>query len=210
MYIFMRSWPTLILYSYQVFPEGGVRGKLHQNRDDKKNLHFFSPEYGCECDHIFTSSLNFWFIYFIFPSLFSACEDDYAIDIFSFGICALEVSYQQSMTWQCYILHTALYSTEMWQVPYEIMFKLLQMAVLEIQANGDSVVSKEAIASAGQSLEDPLMRVRVQGWVMFNRHDICFSKYNRTHDCHLADDKTGKQTQQHRLTFKEEPILDLQ
>ena len=33
------------------------------------------------------------------------------------------------------------------------------MAVLEIQANGDAVVSKEAISSAGTSLEDPLMRV---------------------------------------------------
>lgn len=84
------------------------------------------------------------------------------------------------------------------------------MAVLEIQGNGDSAVSKEAIANAGQSLEDPLMRVRVQGWVRFNRHDRCFSKCNQTHDFHLADDKTGKPTQQHRLTFKEEPILDLQ
>ncbi len=73
------------------------------------------------------------------------------------------------------------------------------MAVLEIQANGDSVVSKEAIVNAGQSLEDPLMRVRVQGWVIFNRHDRCFSKYYQTHDFHLTDDKTGKQTQQHRL-----------
>lgn len=38
----------------------------------------------------------------------------------------------------------------------------LQMAVLEIQANGDSVVSKEAIVNAGHSLEDPLMRVSVK------------------------------------------------
>lgn len=36
------------------------------------------------------------------------------------------------------------------------------MAVLEIQANGDSAVSKEAIVNAGQSLEDPLMRVSVK------------------------------------------------
>ena len=33
------------------------------------------------------------------------------------------------------------------------------MAVLEIQANGDTAVSKEAIINAGQSLEDPLMKV---------------------------------------------------
>uniref|UniRef100_A0A8C2EDP2 Nuclear receptor-binding protein 2 n=1 Tax=Cyprinus carpio TaxID=7962 RepID=A0A8C2EDP2_CYPCA len=106
-----------------VFPEGGVRGKLHQNRDDKRNLHFFSPEYGCE-----------------------SCEDDYAIDIFSFGICALE------------------------------------MAVLEIQANGDSVVSKEAISNAGQSLEDPLMREFTQMCVRHNprlrptAHDLLFHR----------------------------------
>ncbi|XP_016093602.1 nuclear receptor-binding protein 2-like [Sinocyclocheilus grahami] len=104
-----------------VFPEGGVRGKLHQNRDDKRNLHFFSPEYG-------------------------SCEDDYAIDIFSFGICALE------------------------------------MAVLEIQANGDSVVSKEAISNAGQSLEDPLMREFTQMCVRHNprlrptAHDLLFHR----------------------------------
>uniref|UniRef100_A0A8C1UHV1 Nuclear receptor binding protein 2b n=1 Tax=Cyprinus carpio TaxID=7962 RepID=A0A8C1UHV1_CYPCA len=103
-----------------VFPEGGVRGKLHQNRDDKRNLHFFSPEYGCEYD--------------------------YAIDIFSFGICALE------------------------------------MAVLEIQANGDSVVSKEAISNAGQSLEDPLMREFTQMCVRHNprlrptAHDLLFHR----------------------------------
>ena len=36
------------------------------------------------------------------------------------------------------------------------------MAVLEIQANGDTAVSKEAIVNAGQSLEDPHMRVSVQ------------------------------------------------
>lgn len=38
---------------------------------------------------------------------------------------------------------------------------VLQMAVLEIQSNGDSsYVSQEAINSAIQSLEDPLQRVR--------------------------------------------------
>uniref|UniRef100_A0A8C1FVW0 Nuclear receptor binding protein 2b n=1 Tax=Cyprinus carpio carpio TaxID=630221 RepID=A0A8C1FVW0_CYPCA len=87
----------------------------------RRNLHFFSPEYG-------------------------SCEDDYAIDIFSFGICALE------------------------------------MAVLEIQANGDSVVSKEAISNAGQSLEDPLMREFTQMCVRHNprlrptAHDLLFHR----------------------------------
>ncbi|XP_028817395.1 nuclear receptor-binding protein 2-like [Denticeps clupeoides] len=90
-----------------VIPEASVHGKMRQQRDEKRNLHFFSPEYG-------------------------SGEDDYAIDIFSFGICALE------------------------------------MAVLEIQANGDSVVSKEAITNAGLSLEDPLMREFTQSCV---RHD---------------------------------------
>lgn len=38
---------------YPVFPEGGVHDKIHQHREDKKNLHFFSPEYGCELKHDF-------------------------------------------------------------------------------------------------------------------------------------------------------------
>uniref|UniRef100_A0A3B5M4M8 Nuclear receptor binding protein 2 n=1 Tax=Xiphophorus couchianus TaxID=32473 RepID=A0A3B5M4M8_9TELE len=90
-----------------VFPDASVHSKGRQHRDEQRNLHFFAPEYG-------------------------AGEDDYSIDIFSFGICALE------------------------------------MAVLEIQANGDSAVSKEAIVNAGQSLEDPLMREFTQSCL---RHD---------------------------------------
>ncbi|KAG7488829.1 hypothetical protein MATL_G00038020 [Megalops atlanticus] len=104
-----------------VFPEASVHGRVRHYRDEQRNLHFFSPEYG-------------------------SAEDDYAIDIFSFGICALE------------------------------------MAVLEIQANGDSVVSKEAITSAGQSLEDPLMReftqscVRHEAKMRPTAHDLLFHR----------------------------------
>lgn len=47
------------------------------------------------------------------------------------------------------------------------------MAVLEIQANGDSAVSKEAIVNAGQSLEDPLMRVSL-------KNTLCPEIYART------------------------------
>lgn len=43
------------------------------------------------------------------------------------------------------------------------------MAVLEIQSNGDSAVSKEAIDHAGQSLEDPLMRVKDLKLHIYNR-----------------------------------------
>ncbi|XP_048858040.1 nuclear receptor-binding protein 2 isoform X1 [Brienomyrus brachyistius] len=86
-----------------VFPEA-VHGNVQHHRNDKRTMHFFAPEYGLT-------------------------EDDPAIDIFSFGICALE------------------------------------MAVLEIQANGDTVVSSEAIVHAGQSLEDPLMREFIQSCV---------------------------------------------
>ena len=39
------------------------------------------------------------------------------------------------------------------------------MAVLEIQANGDTVVSKEAITNAAQSLEDPLIKASCTGVV---------------------------------------------
>ena len=44
------------------------------------------------------------------------------------------------------------------------------MAVLEIQANGDTAVSKEAIVNAGQSLEDPLMRVSLTSCPKYTEH----------------------------------------
>ncbi|KAL4623878.1 nuclear receptor-binding protein-like [Arapaima gigas] len=72
-------------------------------REEQKNLHFFAPEYGAVTD-VTT-----------------------AVDIYSFGMCALE------------------------------------MAVLEIQSNGESTyVPQEAINSAIQSLEDPLQREFIQ------------------------------------------------
>ncbi len=117
MYIFMRPWPTLILYSYLVFPEGGVRGKLHQNRDEKKNLHFFSPEYGCECDHIFTKLLALYILYISFSilSMWRWLRDWHLFfwDLYFGG----EMPTKHDLA--------APYSTEMWQVPYEIILKLL-------------------------------------------------------------------------------------
>uniref|UniRef100_A0A4W5PJ22 Nuclear receptor-binding protein n=1 Tax=Hucho hucho TaxID=62062 RepID=A0A4W5PJ22_9TELE len=72
-------------------------------REEQKSLHFFAPEYGAVAD-VTT-----------------------AVDIYSFGMCVLE------------------------------------MAVLEIQSNGESsYVSQEAINSAIQSLEDPLQREFIQ------------------------------------------------
>ncbi|KAH1172981.1 hypothetical protein KIL84_016820, partial [Mauremys mutica] len=72
-------------------------------REEQKNLHFFAPEYG-EVTNVTT-----------------------AVDIYSFGMCALE------------------------------------MAVLEIQGNGESsYVPQEAINSAIQLLEDPLQREFIQ------------------------------------------------
>ncbi|XP_058872069.1 nuclear receptor-binding protein 2-like isoform X2 [Acipenser ruthenus] len=103
-----------------VFPDA-VHGRIKHLRDEQRNLHFLAPEYG-------------------------SFEDKTAIDIFSFGICALE------------------------------------MAVLEIQANGDAIVSKEAVAHTGQSLEDPLMREFVQACVRHeakkrpSAHDLLFHR----------------------------------
>lgn len=72
-------------------------------REEQKSLHFFAPEYG------------------------AVASVTTAVDIYSFGMCALE------------------------------------MAVLEIQSNGDSsYVSQEAINNAIQSLEDPLQREFIQ------------------------------------------------
>lgn len=53
-------------------------------------------------------------------------------------------------------------NTEVLSSPLAFLFPSLQMAVLEIQGNGDSsYVPQEAISSAIQLLEDPLQRVRV-------------------------------------------------
>uniref|UniRef100_A0A7N6AET5 Nuclear receptor-binding protein n=1 Tax=Anabas testudineus TaxID=64144 RepID=A0A7N6AET5_ANATE len=72
-------------------------------QEEQKNFHFFAPEYGA-VDDVTT-----------------------AVDIYSFGMCALE------------------------------------MALLEIQGNGESsYVSQEAINNAIQSLEDPLQRELIQ------------------------------------------------
>lgn len=75
-----------------------LRSPIRVEREEPRNLHFFPPEYG-------------------------EVADGTAVDIFSFGMCALE------------------------------------MAVLEIQANGDTRVTEEAIARARHSLSDPNMRV---------------------------------------------------
>ncbi|XP_069882102.1 nuclear receptor-binding protein 2 isoform X1 [Dipodomys merriami] len=74
-----------------------LRSPIRAEREEQRNLHFFPPEYG-------------------------EVNDGTAVDIFSFGMCALE------------------------------------MAVLEIQANGDTRVTEEAIARARHSLSDPNMR----------------------------------------------------
>uniref|UniRef100_A0A803YMA8 Protein kinase domain-containing protein n=3 Tax=Neognathae TaxID=8825 RepID=A0A803YMA8_MELGA len=74
-----------------------LRSPIRIEREELRNLHFFPPEYGQKTDGT-------------------------AVDIFSFGMCALE------------------------------------MAVLEIQTNGDTRVSEEAIMRARHSLDDPNMR----------------------------------------------------
>ncbi|XP_043394824.1 nuclear receptor-binding protein 2 isoform X12 [Chelonia mydas] len=84
-----------------------LRSPIRIEREEQRNLHFFPPEYG----HV---------------------ADGTAVDIFSFGMCALE------------------------------------MAVLEIQPNGDSQVSEEAIARARHSLDDPNMRDFILGCLLLN------------------------------------------
>uniref|UniRef100_A0A8C7T0V3 Protein kinase domain-containing protein n=1 Tax=Oncorhynchus mykiss TaxID=8022 RepID=A0A8C7T0V3_ONCMY len=94
--------PYLIKTGHRVAPDT-INNHVKTCREEQKNLHFFAPEYGAVAD-VTT-----------------------AVDIYSFGMCALE------------------------------------MAVLEIQGNGESsYVSQEAINNAIQSLEDPLQREFIQ------------------------------------------------
>ncbi|XP_053101729.1 nuclear receptor-binding protein 2 isoform X1 [Hemicordylus capensis] len=85
-----------------------LRSPLRAEREEPRNLHFFPPEYG-------------------------RVADGTAVDVFSFGMCALE------------------------------------MAVLEIQPNGDSCcVTEEAIERARHSLDDPNMREFILGCLLPN------------------------------------------
>nr|XP_003230418.2 PREDICTED: nuclear receptor-binding protein [Anolis carolinensis] len=84
-----------------------LRSPVRTEREELRNLHFFPPEYG-------------------------RAADGTAVDIFSFGMCALE------------------------------------MAVLEIQSNGDACVTKEAIEQASYSLDDPNMQEFVLGCLLLN------------------------------------------
>ncbi|XP_061125683.1 nuclear receptor-binding protein isoform X1 [Syngnathus typhle] len=94
--------PLLFLSIVLVAPDT-INNHVKTCREEQKSLHFFAPEYG------------------------AVANVTTAVDIYSFGMCALE------------------------------------MAVLEIQSNGDSsYVSQEAINSAIQSLEDPLQREFIQ------------------------------------------------
>ncbi|KAM3839592.1 nuclear receptor-binding protein 2 isoform 3-T3 [Vipera latastei] len=109
---------------HRIFAEA-LPPELHSpcrtEREDPRNLHFFPPEYG-------------------------ETADGTAVDIFSFGMCALE------------------------------------MAVLEIQSNGDSSVTKEAIERARHSLDDPNMREFILGCLLLNpsrrptAHDLLFHR----------------------------------
>ncbi|XP_058035073.1 nuclear receptor-binding protein 2 isoform X2 [Ahaetulla prasina] len=107
------------VFSKALPPE--LHSPVHAEREDPRNLHFFPPEYG-------------------------EMADGPAVDIFSFGMCALE------------------------------------MAVLEIQSNGDSSVTREAIERARHSLDDPNMREFILGCLLLNpsrrptAHDLLFHR----------------------------------
>jgi len=85
-----------------VFAEA-IHGNVHQHRDEMRNQHFFAPEYGSKYLMPFTIFTPFanWkqrkIVLLIICNIHQyissspVAEDDYAIDIFSFGICALEV-----------------------------------------------------------------------------------------------------------------------
>ncbi|XP_077207390.1 nuclear receptor-binding protein 2 isoform X2 [Paroedura picta] len=95
---------------HRIFAEAipaDLRSPIRAGREEPQNLHFFPPEYG-------------------------RAADGTAVDIFSFGMCALE------------------------------------MAVLEIQSNGDAGVSEEAIERARHSLDDPNMREFILSCLLLN------------------------------------------
>lgn len=95
-----------VCMSFPVFPEA-IHGNVHQHRDETRNQHYFAPEYGCKClssapppslslSAFFSLVLPRYYlksssISFLLCFLSAVADDDYSIDIYSFGICALEV-----------------------------------------------------------------------------------------------------------------------
>lgn len=77
------------------------------------------------------------------------------MDIFSFGMCALEVL----APWPPGLAATSPHHLTCVVPSLCLTWPCPQMAVLEIQANGDTRVTEEAIARARHSLSDPNMRV---------------------------------------------------
>uniref|UniRef100_A0AAQ5YPU3 Protein kinase domain-containing protein n=1 Tax=Amphiprion ocellaris TaxID=80972 RepID=A0AAQ5YPU3_AMPOC len=100
---YLHSCDPPIIHGNLTFAPDTINSHVKTCHEEQKNLHFFAPEYGAD-DDVTT-----------------------AVDIYSFGMCALE------------------------------------MALLEIQGNGESsYVSQEAINNAIQLLEDPLQRELIQ------------------------------------------------
>lgn len=92
-----------------------------------------------------------------------------AVDIYSFGMCALEVSDESAMC----TLHIRRRKSSLQSV-VSLQSLCSQMAVLEISNGESSYVSPEAINSAIQSLEDPLQRV--SSGLAFHKKSAQFSQ----------------------------------
>ncbi|KAM6349894.1 nuclear receptor-binding protein 2 isoform 3-T3 [Podargus strigoides] len=99
-----------------------LRSPIRVEREELRNLHFFPPEYGPPMSAELSTAWGKQLCHGGADWALAEKADGTAVDIFSFGMCALE------------------------------------MAVLEIQTNGDTRVSEEAIVRARHSLDDPNMR----------------------------------------------------
>uniref|UniRef100_A0A3P8XM02 Protein kinase domain-containing protein n=1 Tax=Esox lucius TaxID=8010 RepID=A0A3P8XM02_ESOLU len=56
-----------------VFPEASVHGKVRPSREEQRNLHFFSPEYGCE--RVSTEGFS-WLCHLVRSSIQDKCQID--------------------------------------------------------------------------------------------------------------------------------------
>lgn len=178
LYIFYFYISSLFAAVSSAVAPDTINNHVKTCQEEQKNFHFFAPEYGGKHDQnetlqlfllilIFTGSCltssvivlyvkhfslsRIW--HFLLFSLLVAVDDvTTAVDIYSFGMCALEVR------WDPETLQTDVSPSSKQYI--NVCVGVVQMALLEIQGNGESsYVSQEAINNAIQSLEDPLQRV---------------------------------------------------
>lgn len=148
----------IFFYCISVAPDT-INNHVKTCREEKKSLHFFAPEYGGESRTTAGKAATCVGVSLILISLcflFSWCQCHHSRGY----LFIWNVRLRGEREWLWLEMYSSTCICYKDQLNSGLSPLSPQMAVLEIQSNGDSsYVSQEAINNAIQSLEDPLQRV---------------------------------------------------